>query len=157
MMPLILASTSATRQALLTAAGLHPQQQSPHLDEGPIKQSAQAAGKTAGETAYELAQAKARAVSEKQGDCLVIGADQILECDGVWFDKPVDRESARSQLLALRGRTHQLWTAVATVKNSVVVWHHVAVAALTMRSFSEAYLEAYLEQAGPNILASVGG
>jgi septum formation protein len=156
MTPLILASTSTTRLALLAAAGLHPTQLSPAFDEKPIRQAQQAAGKTAGETANALAEAKARAVSDKRPGSLVIGADQILECDGVWFEKPADRGTARRQLLDLRGRTHRLWTAVATVKDGVAVWHHIAVAEMTMRTFSDAFLDAYLDRAGPEILRSVG-
>ena len=86
----------------------------------------------------------------------MIGADQILECDGAWFDKPRSMSEARSHLLALRGRTHRLATAACVVRDGQRIWHHVSVPALTMRAFSDAFLDSYLERCGDDLLSSVG-
>jgi hypothetical protein len=87
---------------------------------------------------------------------LVIGADQVLECDGVLFDKPVDLAAARAQLLALRGRTHRLVSAVVLARDGQRAWHHVDRADLTMRDFSAGFLDHYLESSGDAVLSSVG-
>ena len=103
--PLVLASASAARRAVLAAAGLAFTAEAAAVDEAAIKESARAEGIPAGEAAMLLAEAKARRVARRaRPDALVIGADQILVCDGAWFDKPADMAAARAQLLALRGR-----------------------------------------------------
>ena len=86
-----------------------------------------------------------------------VGADQILECDGRWFDKPRDLEEARAQLQALSGRTHRLITAAAVVRDSAVLWRAIETARLTMRRVSEAFLDRYLAAMGKRVLATVGG
>jgi septum formation protein len=86
----------------------------------------------------------------------VIGADQVLDCDGVLFDKPADPGAARTQLLALRGRTHRLVSAVVLVRDGQRLWHHVGRADLKMRDFSTRFLDRYLESAGQAALSSVG-
>jgi septum formation protein len=80
----------------------------------------------------------------------------MLVCGDVWFDKPPDLDHARAQLMALRSRTHELVTAVVVFRNGEVLWHHVARARLTMRNFSDAFLDDYLSAAGDSVLASVG-
>lgn len=87
---------------------------------------------------------------------VVIGADQLLVCDGARFDKPADRDAARAQLRALRGRTHRLITAAAALRDGRVLWEHVATAELAMRDFSEAFLDDYLAAEGGAVLGSVG-
>jgi nucleoside triphosphate pyrophosphatase len=87
---------------------------------------------------------------------LVIGADQILECDGVPFDKPVDRADARRQLSALEGRAHRLISAACIVREGSVEWRHVEAATLTMRRFDEDFIERYLDSIGARALASPG-
>ncbi len=151
---LILASGSATRHALLTAAGLSFTVQVPRLDEQAIKRSAQEDGADAGEAALLLAETKARRA--RMPGALVIGIDQILVHDGRWFDKPADLSEARSHLQSLRGGTHELATAVACLRGGVRVWHHVARPVLTMRAFSDDFLDAYLAAEGDVCLASVG-
>ena len=86
----------------------------------------------------------------------VIGADQVLVCDGRWFDKPPDLASARAQLRSLRGRTHTLMTAVVCVRDGTELWRCLARPALTMRQFSDGFLDAYLSLEGKAILSSVG-
>ena len=104
-----------------------------------------------------LATAKARAVfDDEQNEGLIIGADQILECDGVLYDKPRNMDEARRNLLRFRGKSHYLVGAVVLLENGQQVWSHCGRVALTMRDFSEPFLDAYLAQAGEAVLSSVG-
>src|SRR4051794_22973705 len=109
---LILASASASRRALLAAAGLTFTVQPADIDAAGLKSAARAAGMDAQGAALRLAESKACRVAENQLDALVIGADQILVCDGTWFDKPPSVAAAADQLRALRGRSHLLATAI---------------------------------------------
>ena len=136
---LVLASASAARRAVLAAAGLSFAAEAAAVDEAAIKESARAEGIPAAEAAIMLAEAKAQRIARAaEPDALVIGADQLLVCDGAWFDKPPDRAAARAQLLALRGRTHALVTAVVCWRGGERIWGHVEAPRLTMRDFSDA-------------------
>ena len=126
------------------------------LAEDEIKRSMQSAGADAAAAADALAEAKAARVSRRAPGALVIGADQILECGGVWFDKPPDVDHARAHLTSLRGRSHQLATAVCVVRDGQRLWHHREAPRLTMRRFSDAFIESYLAAQGSSVLGSVG-
>jgi len=154
--PLVLASGSATRLAMLRAAGLAPEARPAAVDEEEIKAAMRAAGATAEAVALALAETKAARISGRMPGALVIGADQMLDCEGRWFDKPACRDAARTQLLALAGRTHRLVSAVVAARNGVRVWHHVEAAHLAMRSFDAAFVDAYLDAAGERVTQSVG-
>lgn len=153
---LVLASASTTRARLLAAAGLKPTIEPADIDEVPIKAACKADGNDAGACAVKLAEAKAQRVASRMPGALVLGADQILVCDGQWFDKPLDRAAARAQLVALRGKRHVLATAAVLVKNGAVIWHALEQPTLTMRRFSDEFLDAYLATAGDAVLMSVG-
>ncbi|MGB8181371.1 MAG: nucleoside triphosphate pyrophosphatase [Stellaceae bacterium] len=153
---LVLASASPTRARLLAAAGLKPTIEPADIDEAPIKVAFRADGRDAGACAIALAEAKAQRIAGRMPGAMVLGADQILVCDGDWFDKPADRASARAQLVALRGKRHVLATAAVLVKNGAVVWQALEQPALTMRRFSDEFLETYLAAVGDAVLASVG-
>jgi septum formation protein len=153
---LVLASASRTRAALLQNAGLAVTIDPAAVDEVAAKESLRAAGAGAAAAATSLAELKALKVSPRHPGRLVLGADQLLECDGAWFDKPVDLAAARRQLQALRGRRHRLYSAAAAVQDGVRLWHHVGEASLTMRSFGEPFLDGYIDRAGPDLLGSVG-
>lgn len=153
---LVLASASPTRARLLADAGLKPTVEPADIDEAAIKAACRAEGVDAGACALTLAEAKAQRVAGRMPGALVLGADQILVCDGQWFDKPADRAAARTQLIVLRDQRHVLATAAVLVKNGVVVWHALEQPALTMRRFSDEFLDAYLAAAGDSVLASVG-
>ena len=153
--PVILASGSAARRALLQAAGITFTVRPAAVDETAIKTAMRTSGADAGEAAMALADAKAGRV--RDGAALVIGADQLLVCDGAWFDKPPDLPAARAQLLQLCGRRHELATAVTCWRGGRPVWRHLAHPALTMRAFSDAFLDAYLAAEGEALLSSVGG
>ena len=153
---LILASASSSRAALLTAAGVDFRVEPAGIDETALKRVCRDQRRTPAECALALAEAKAQSVSRRHQRALIIGADQILVCDGEWFDKPADLAAARGQLQRLRGRTHFLATAVCAVRGGERVWRHVCSPELTMRAFSDAFLDSYLTAEGEPILASVG-
>ena len=152
--PLVLASGSAARRALLHAAGLVFRVQPADVDEAAIKAAMRSDGASPDETALALADAKAASVGAA-GE-LVIGADQLLVCEGEWFDKPPDLAAARGQLQRLQGRRHDLVTAVSCWRESQRVWHQVVRPALWMRDFSDTFLAAYLAAEGEALLGSVG-
>jgi septum formation protein len=153
---LILASASAARLALLRGAGLVVEAHPAHVDEAAIKEAARADGASPDEAALLLAELKAARIARRHPDALVIAADQLLVVGEKWFDKPPTRDAARAQLLALRGRTHTLVTAVLCQRGDARVWHHVARPSLTMREFSAGFLAAYLAAEGDALTACVG-
>ena len=152
--PLVLASQSAARAALLRAAGLRFEARPARVDEAAVKQACRAEGATAADAARTLAALKAQRVRDP--DALVIGADQILTCGDTWFDKPDNTDGARAQLRALRGQPHCLHTAVVCLRGGREVWRHVASSRLRMRAFSDAFLEEYLAAEGDAVLCCVG-
>jgi septum formation protein len=154
--PVVLASASQARAGLLRAAGISVIIDAAAIDEAEVKASLRAARAEPSAIARTLAELKAQRVSRRHAGSLVIGADQILECDGVLFDKPADMAAARLQLLALRGRGHRLVSAVVLVRDGQRLWHHVDRADLKMRDFSTRFLDRYLESAGQAALSSVG-
>ena len=153
---LVLASGSAARARILAAAGLEFTADPVSLDEEAVKDSFLRDKRSASDCAIALAETKARRASQRHKGDLVIGSDQMLVCDGQWFDKPKDLAVARAQLLALRGKRHELPTAVAVLRDGAVLWHAVETPALTMRNFSGAFLDAYLANLGEKALSSVG-
>ncbi len=157
---LILASGSAVRRKLLTDAGLAFTAEDSRVDEDAIKAGFAGSDRNAeeetDELALKLAEAKALAVSAKNEGALVVGADQILSCEGRRYDKPKSMEEARANLLAFRGRPHILHSGLVLVKDGGAVWNLTARATLTMREFSEEFLDSYLAEAGERVMKSVG-
>ena len=153
---IVLASGSATRRALLEGAGVTFVVETAAVDEEAVKQAMAAQSADPGPVASTLAELKAARVSARHPGRMVVGADQMLDCQGAWYDKPADAAAARLQLLALRGRTHRLTSAVVAMRDGVRLWHHRQEARLTMRRFSEPFLDDYLARAGAAVLASVG-
>ncbi len=151
---LVLASGSAVRARLLGAAGIDFTARPADVDEDAVKQRFRAEGKSPADLARQLAIDKA--LAGMHPDTYVIGADQVLTCGADWYDKPADMATARAQLLALRGRTHHLTGGLALAYNGAILWQHHETAALTMRTFSEAFLDDYLARTGTPILGSVG-
>lgn len=152
---LILASGSATRAKMLEAARLNFTAQRPPVDEEAAKLSLRADGLGPREQADALAELKAIAVSRRTR-AMVIGADQILALDGAAFDKPKSREEARAQLFALRGKTHTLITAAVIAVEGAPIWRRIETPKLTMRDFSDAFVDSYLDQIGDDALSTVG-
>jgi septum formation protein len=152
--PLILASQSKTRQMLLAAAGVPVEAHPADLDERALEARAQPHSAEA--VAALLAREKAVAIEREHPGRLILGADQTLVLGAERMTKPRDRDAARAQLQALCGRSHELHSAVAFVQHGAVQFQYVGVARLTMRSFSEDFLERYLDAAGDTVTASVG-
>ena len=153
--PLVLASRSAARCALLAGAGIPVEVLPADLDERGIE--ARAPAQDAAAAAALLAREKARAVAARRQGRLVLGADQTLALGARRFSKPADRTAAKDQLRALRGKTHALHSALTVIRDGEVLFEYADTAQLTMRAFSDQFLEQYLDAAGDAAMASVGG
>ena len=154
---LVLASASPTRALLLRRAGVPFVQDPASIDEAALKAELRRSGKDALQAALELARRKAAAVARKHPQHLVLGADQLLECEGRWFDKPVNRAAAREQRLHLSGRRHRLATAAILLRDDATCWSDTQAPELVMRSLSADFVDSYLDAAGATALNSVGG
>ncbi len=158
---LILASSSQTRADLLENTGLSFEIVPPRVDEAIIKQVFDLQATDPDDIANVLAQAKAQDISKIRPDALVIGGDQILVLSGQneglqIFEKPKNKEEAYKTLFKLRGKTHQLISAISLVKNEEVIWTHSETANLTMREFTPEFLGNYIAHCSDDILSSVG-
>jgi septum formation protein len=153
--PLVLASKSAVRHALLRDAGIPVEVVPADIDERAIEQRADTGD--AGAVAALLAREKAGVIALRLPERLVLGADQTLALGARRFSKPPDLAAAREQLKALRGQTHELHTAIALIHDNRLVFEHREIARLTMRAFSDEFLESYLETMGLAVTTSVGG
>jgi septum formation protein len=154
---IILASASQSRRKLLQAAGLTFRTVTAGVDEAAIKRDHASLESGFDDLAVRLAAEKALAAARRHPGSLVIGADQVLVLEGEAFDKPDSMETARQQLLRLRGRTHSLETAVACARGNDVLWSHVEAPHLKMREFSPEHLQAYLAAEGRAVIETVGG
>jgi septum formation protein len=153
--PIILASKSAARRAVLEGAGVPFESVVAGVDEDAVKASLLAEGATPRDIADALAELKAiRVARGRQG--FVIGSDQTLELDGKLYDKAESIEAARERLKLLRGKPHKLHSAVVVAKDGAPIWREVVTATLTMREFTDEFLEAYLVSEGEQALGSVG-
>jgi septum formation protein len=151
----VLASASRARRELLAAAGVAFTVEPADVDEPALRRSLGPETAPA-EVADVLARAKAEDVGKRHRDGLVIGADQVLAFGGEVLSKPGDAAGARATLTKLRGKTHELISAVAFAEDGRITFTHTATARLTMRDFSEAFLEEYLVRAGDRVGQSVG-
>jgi septum formation protein len=151
----VLASTSASRAAVLTGAGVTFEACSPGVDEDAAKAALLADGAGPREVADALAELKAVRVSTRS-EGLVIGADQTLDLDGTLFDKPASLAEARERLKALRGRMHRLHAGVVVAQGGEPIWREVQTSTLWMRPFSDAFLEDYLAREGEEVMRAVG-
>lgn len=154
-MRVILASSSAIRRKLMMDAGLDFEVITKPVDEGAIKEAMIAESAPLHDIADALAEAKSIRVSRVESG-LVIGADQIMVMNDRLFDKPKDMDEARNRLKFMRGKTHYLMGAVVISESGAPIWRHMAKTKLTMREFSDAFLENYLEKEGDLVTQSVG-
>ena len=152
---IILASGSAIRRQILDDAGLEYEVIVKPVDEAAIKQAMLSEGARIRDIADALAEAKSRKVSQNEPG-LVIGADQIMEMDGQLFDKPVSLEEVRQRLLSMRNKDHRLIGAVVICENGKPVWRHMSKTVLSVRNFSEEFLDDYIEAEGEALTKSVG-
>lgn len=154
--PLVLASASEARAQILRNAGLFFVRDPASVDEASVKAAQRAQGSAPEQAAVSLAEAKALEVAGRHPGSFVIGADQLLVCGSRWFDKPETRTAARATLEALRGQTHRLISGVVVARDRTVRWRHVEVARLTMRRYSDQFIDWYLREAEESSLQVVG-
>jgi septum formation protein len=152
---IVLASKSAARRAVLDGAGVPYEAATAGVDEDAVKAGMLAEGADAREIADALAELKAIKVSRSRTG-FVVGADQTLEFEGELYDKAQTLAEARARLQALRGKPHKLHSAVVVAKDGAPIWREVVTATLTMRDFSDAFLDDYLAHEGDAALGSVG-
>lgn len=158
--PIILASSSSSRRMMLEQAGINITIIPAHIDETAVRNSCISARISVTETAELLAETKAKRIAMSHPDDYVIGSDQMLmvkiEGREVWLDKPVDRDQAMEHLMMLSGRSHRLISSAVLFFEGQRIWHHTEQAEITFRPFDEDFVVTYLDQAGPDILQSVG-
>ena len=153
---IILASGSKARAAVLAGAGVTFETAIAGVDEAAVKAGLLAEGNGPREVAEALAELKAVRVSRKHPGALVIGADQTLDLGGQLFDKAETLAEARERLRHLRGKTHKLHSAVVVARDGQAIWREVPAAKLTMRPFTDAFLDDFLARGGEGLLGSVG-
>jgi septum formation protein len=155
-LPLILASGSKIRAELMTNAGLEFTVEKPRVDEEAIKAALSAEMAPPRDIADALAEYKARKVSQKHPNALVLACDQVLAFQGKVFDKPNSEADAKAQIQALSGDKHQLLSAAVIYEGGKPLWRHVGIVRLTMREVSDGYLDAYIERNWSEIRHCVG-
>ena len=153
---LVLASQSTIRAQLLRNANVSIRTEAARIDEGAIKESLVAENTHPRDIADALAEAKARKVSSKRPDTLVLGCDQVLALDREVYSKPKDKHDAVRQLKALSGQTHRLFSAAVLYERGQPVWRFVGQVRLTMRNLSDDYVHDYVDRNWDSIQHSVG-
>ncbi|MFN4157098.1 MAG: Maf family protein [Gemmobacter sp.] len=155
--PIVLASASETRVRLLRAAGVPFSAQPARLDEDSIRAALEDEGASPRDIADTLAEMKARKIAEKTPSAVVIGCDQVLDFQGRAWGKAPTPDAARDQLRALRGQTHRLLSAIVLYHDGAPQWRHIGEARLTMRAFSDDWIEGYLSRNWDDLRHSAGG
>ena len=155
--PLLLASASETRLSLLRNAGIEVTAHPARIDEDTIRTALEAEGAHPRDIADALAEMKARKLADRNPAALVLGCDQVLEFERKAFGKPASLQHARDQLLMLRGQTHRLLSALVLYDKGTPIWRHIGRVDLTMRSFSESWLDGYLTRNWESLRHAAGG
>ncbi len=156
-MSFVLASTSASRRAMLTAAGIAHDAIPSGLDEEAAKAALIAEALSPRDLADALAELKAMRAATRVPGTMVLGGDSVVAlADGTLLDKPVDREDAAAHLRAMSGGRHDLFSAAVIVEHGRPIWRHVGHAKLTVRPLSDAFIDTYLDAEWPAISACVG-
>lgn len=156
MTPVVLASKSPSRQAILRAAGVPFEVAASGVDEDAVKARLLGAGQGPREIADHLAEAKAVAVSKAMPGAIVVGADQTLDLGGELYDKVETMSEGRARLRTLRSRSHLLHSAVVVAQHGMPIWRYLESPRLVMRAASDAFIDAYLTRHGEALLGSVG-
>lgn len=154
--PILLASQSEIRATLLRNAGLRFEAIAARVDEDAIRMALVAEGAPPRDIADTLAEMKARKLSDKRPDALVIGADQVLDLDGRLLSKPESADEAKAQLQFMRGKTHRLLTAAVVYEAGKPLWRHVGTVRMQMRDVSDAYIDGYVARNWDSIRHAVG-
>lgn len=154
--PLLLASASVIRLQLLRNAGLEVTAHPARIDEESIREALQQEAASPRDIADTLAEMKARKLAEKNPEALVLGCDQVLAFNRRVFGKPETPDEARKQLIAFRGQTHQLISALVLYDGGKPIWRHMSEAKLTMRPLSDSYLDMYIGRNWPSLRQTVG-
>ena len=155
-MTVVLASGSAARRHMLENAGIEIVVDPASVDEETVKDALRADGAPVQDVAETLAELKATTVSRRHPSALVLGADQMLDCDGRWLNKPESPDDAAETLRTLRGRTHELISAAVLVRDGTRIWHAIDRVSLEMRHLSEDFIDSYLHHMGKDAMQSVG-
>jgi septum formation protein len=155
-MTFILASKSASRQKLLKNAGLIFKTAPANIDENAIKLEMLENGSLVRDIVERLASEKALKLSKENPNQYILGGDQILTCEGQLFNKARTVEEAKEHLLFFRGKTHTLTTSIVLAKENKIVWGYTSEPKLTMRNYSDSFLNGYVSIAGDALLCSVG-
>jgi septum formation protein len=153
---IILATASPTRQAMLRDAGLSFESVPASVDEESLRQAAMADELSSADAATLIAEMKARQISGRYPDAFVIGADQLLDCNGQWYAKPADRKEAEHTLRSLSGLTHHLVTAAVVFRNGQRLWHQVESPSIAIRTLPEDFIASYLDALGKDMTATPG-
>ena len=157
---LVLASASSTRAKILHDAGLGYRCYPVAIDEESVRASASAEAVSVGDIAIMLAEMKAAAAVQRlaletdPSPAYILGCDQILACDEVIYSKPQNQTMAKAQLMALSGKTHQLFSAAVLIRHGERIWHHLAIAKITMRRLDEDFIDSYLDRLGAAAFSS---
>ena len=157
---LVLASASSIRAKILHDAGLGYRCYPVSIDEESVRASASAEAVPVADIAIMLAEMKAAAAVQRlaletePSPAFVLGCDQILSCDEVIYSKPQNHDMAKAQLMALSGKTHQLFSAAVLYREGERIWHHLAIAKITMRRFDEDFIDSYLDRLGAAAFSS---
>lgn len=154
--PFILASASEIRASSLRNAGFDVEVTPARIDEEAIRLGLEAEGATPRDVADALAEMKAAKISTRRPDAMVLGADQVLECQGQIFSKPDTPEAAMEQLRALSGKTYRLLSALVVMRDGEPLWRHVATVRLTMHDLTDPFIEDYVARNWDSIRWSVG-
>lgn len=155
--PIILASSSETRLRLLRAAGIPLTATPARIDEESVRAALEAEGATPRDIADTLAEMKAQRVAHRNPGAVVLGCDQVLDFNGRAWGKPETPEAARAQLQSLRGNTHRLLSAVVLYHQGQPQWRHIGQVRLTMRDFSDDWLDGYIARNWESLRHSAGG
>jgi septum formation protein len=155
--PIILASSSKTRIQLLRSAGIAISSQPARIDEAMVRQALMADHATPRDIADALAEMKARKIADKTSGAVVLGCDQVVDFNGECLGKSDSPASLRAQLLAMRGGSHNLLSAVVLYYEGAPQWRYVGEAKLTMRDFSDAWIDGYINRNWDSIRHSAGG
>ena len=153
----VLASASAVRTRILSAAGVRHEVIPAHIDEADVRDRLLARDATHASIAEVLAELKAQHVAtDVAADTIVLGADQVLSCEGELFEKPIGLDGVRTHLKSLQSKAHTIHAAVCAVRDGEVIWHHNSSATLCMRTLTDAFIERYVEIVGEAACQSVG-